>query len=101
MADEHKLIRDAEKAARAQSLLENDMLKEAFDTLEREYTAALFLTHVDAPQAREKLFLAVNVLRKVRDHLTTVVNDGKLANRELKELAEAAERKKTWAEVRH
>lgn len=100
MIDEAKLLKDAERAMRAEQLLGNEMLNEAFADLEQEYTKALFLTHIDAAGAREKLFLAVNVLRKVKDHLGTIVQNGKLANRELKELAEAAERQKTWPEVR-
>lgn len=99
MTDEFKLNQDAAKADRAKQLLDDEMLKEAFSTLEAEYTKALFLTHVDASNAREKLFLAVNVLRKVRDHLSAVVSNGSLAHRELREIAEAAERKKKWADV--
>ena len=85
--DEHKLLRDADAKARAQSLLENDMLKEAFDTLERAYTEELFLTNAMDSLGREKLFLAVNVVRKVRDHLTVVISNGKLAERELADFA--------------
>jgi hypothetical protein len=99
MRDEGKL-RDAElQGLRAKQLLENELLASAFDGLEQEYTKALFLTHIDQPQAREKLFLAVNVVRKVRDHLAAMVNNGQLANRELKDLADTAERKKQWGDV--
>ena len=45
---------------------------------------------------REKLFLAINIVGKVRDHLTSVIANGKLAQAELKELAEAAERRKRF-----
>ena len=76
------------------------MLREAFAGLEASYSEALFATHIDDGRGREKLFLAVNVVRKVRDHLTTIVNDGKLAARELKEMAEAAERQRAWHEIR-
>lgn len=94
--DEMKLIRDRDRAQKAQALLDNDMLKEAFETLEREYTKALFLTRPEAAQSREALYLAVNVVRKVRDQLNSVLNDGALATSELKAIAETAERKKRF-----
>jgi len=96
MSDENKLLRDQDRAARAQSLIESDLLTEAFQTLEDSYTAAWRNTHVDEAQAREKLFLAVNIVGKVRDHLTAVLVNGKLAAAELKQIAETAERKKRF-----
>jgi hypothetical protein len=45
---------------------------------------------------REKLFLAINIVGKVRDHLTAVLSNGKLAAAELKALADTAERKKRF-----
>lgn len=101
MSDEFKLHRDAARAEQAQQLLDNELLKDAFASLEQDYMKALFETHIDAPGAREKLFLAVNVLRKVRDHLAAIVSNGVLANHELKQLVDAAERQKTWSEIRH
>jgi hypothetical protein len=99
--DEHKLLRDAERASQAQALLDNDLIREAFDNLEQEYTEALFVTRPDQVQGRESLYLAVNVVRKVRAHLSNIIGNGKLASSVLRELTETAERKKTWPEVRH
>jgi hypothetical protein len=42
--------------------------------------------------ARERLWQAVNILRKVKDHLAQIVRDGKLAQREIDELAEKRKR---------
>lgn len=99
MIDETALSKAAAKAVRAQRLLEDDLLVEAFKALEDGYTAAWRATTIDQVPAREKLFLAINIVGKVRDHLTTVVNDGKLAAKELKDLAETAERKKRFGIV--
>lgn len=96
MTDENKLIRDSGAAARAQDLLDNALLQEAFKTLEDSYTAAWRASNVNDTAAREKLFLAVNIVGKVRDHLTAVVTNGKLAAAELKEIADTAERKKRF-----
>jgi len=100
MTDEIALQRAAAKAARAQALLEDEILKEAFTSLESAYTGAWRSTTIDDVTGREKLFLAVNVIGKVRDHLTAIVSNGKLAARELRDLAETAEREKRWSEVR-
>ena len=94
--DEIKLGEAAAKASRAQDLLDNELLSEAFTDLEDNYTAAWRATGIDDVGAREKLFLAINIVGKVRDHLTAIVNNGKLAQAELKELAQVAERRKRF-----
>jgi hypothetical protein len=94
--DEIKLGEAAARALRAQDLLDNELLAEAFKDLEDGYTAAWRATGIDDAGAREKLFLAINVVGKVRDHLTAIVTNGKLAQAELKELAQVAERRKRF-----
>jgi hypothetical protein len=88
MADEIALNRAAERGARAQRLLEDDVLAEAFATLDAEYTKAWRATAARDTDARERLWQAVQVVAKVRDHLVSVANGGKLAQRELNDLAE-------------
>jgi len=96
MSDENRLGRAAAKAVRAQELLDSELLSEAFAALEEIYTAAWRATTIDDVGAREKLFLAINVVGKVRDHLGAVVANGKLAQAELKELTQLAERRKRF-----
>jgi hypothetical protein len=96
MTDEFKLGEAAAKAVRAQELLDSELLTEAFEGLENAYTAAWRSTTIDDTDAREKLFLAINIVGKVRDHLTGIVTNGRLAQAELKELAKTAERKKRF-----
>jgi len=96
MIDESALEQSVASAVRAEALLDNDMLSEAFDTLEKSYIAAWRATTIDDASGREKLFLAINVVGKVRDHLASVIANGKLARAELKELAETAERRKRF-----
>ena len=94
--NEDALSQAAAKAARAQNLLDNELLAEAFKGLEDAYTGAWRASKIEDVSAREKLFLAINVVGKVRDHLTAIVQNGKLAQAELKELAETAERKRRF-----
>jgi hypothetical protein len=96
MADESKLDRAVARAVRAQDLLGNELLSEAFGELENAYTAAWRSTTIDDVAGREKLFLAINIVGKVRDHLAAIVTNGKLAQAELKELAQVAERRKRF-----
>src|SRR5882724_4020752 len=96
MFDDNRLEQAATKALRAQELIDNELLTEAFTTLEQNYVAAWRATTVEDMSGREKLFLAINIVGKVRDHLTATVANGKLAQAELKELAQTAERKKQF-----
>jgi hypothetical protein len=96
MSDEQKLQEAASTAVRAQALIENELLAEAFKELEDNYTGAWRASTIDDVNGREKLFLAINIVGKVRDHLTTILTNGKLAQAELKELAQTAERRKRF-----
>lgn len=89
MTDELALRKDMDRAARAASLLENDMLKEAFAKLESDYMDywrnQVALNDV---AGRERLWQAVHTLGKVRAHLQSIVNDGKVAKAQIDALAQ-------------
>ena len=93
---EEKLHKDAARAAQAQHLLSDDILQEAFTTLETAYVERWRATHIDDDKGREKLFVAVNVIGKVKDHLASVVSNGAVAKAEIDNLAKEAERKKLF-----
>jgi hypothetical protein len=92
MTDELKLNRDISRQARAEALLRDELLLEGFSLLEARYVEEWRITTFRDTDARERLYLAVNVLRKVRDHLAKIVADGKLAQREIDQLAEKRKR---------
>jgi hypothetical protein len=96
MTDESKLDRAIARAVRAEALLADELLGEAFRDLEANYTAAWRATTIDDVGAREKLFLAINIVGKVRDHLAAILANGRLAEAELKELAQVSERRKRF-----
>ena len=93
---EDMLSKAAARGVRARDLLADDLLTEIFAGLERDYIAAWRTTKVDEEKAREKLFLAINVVAIVRDHLATMAVNGRLAERELRDLTEAAERQRRF-----
>jgi hypothetical protein len=92
MIDESKLRLDAARAARARALLDNELLIEAFTKLETDYVAAWKLTPARDNDGRERLWQAVQIVGKIKDHLATVIENGKLAEAELKQLAERPRR---------
>lgn len=96
MSDENRLDQAAARAVRAQELLDNELLSETFVELEDSYLAAWRSTTIEDVGAREKLFIAINIVGKVRDHLSVIVANGKLAQAELKELAQVGERRKRF-----
>jgi hypothetical protein len=93
---EDRLSRVAAAGIRAHALLEDEMLQDAFKILEERYLQAWRATAIDDVAARETLFKAIHVIGKVRDHLGSVLGNGRLAERELRELVELAERKRRF-----
>ena len=85
---EDKLAAAVTRGARAKALLEDELLQEAFAALESDYVAAWKRSPARDTDARERLWQAVNVLGKVRDHVARIAADGKLAQRELDDLTQ-------------
>jgi len=96
MLDEIALQREVTRATKAKLLLESELLSEAFQILEQNYITAWRTSPANAEKDREKLFMAVNVLGKVRDHLTMVVQNGSIAQADLQKLHAEADRKKRF-----
>jgi hypothetical protein len=93
MINEDQLRKDTARATRAKQLLEDELINEAFAGLEAAYINAWRTSIITDINAREKLFLAINVVGKVREHLQTVVANGSLATKELEDLAKLTERR--------
>jgi hypothetical protein len=90
--DDIALNKAIERAARAEALQRDELLTEALDALDRDYMAAWRATHARDTDARERLWQAVQVVAKVRDHLAHVIAGGRLAQRELDDIAARAAR---------
>lgn len=97
--DEYKLRKAIEQSSRAKALLEDETLKDAFHALAEGYILAWRTTHIEDVVGREKLFLAINVVGKVQEHLASIVSNGTLAQREIDEIARAGERKKRFGVI--
>jgi len=77
--NEGKAREKIDRGAKAETLLRNELLQEAFDYLESEFTGAWKHSAVDDSQARERLYLLCQNLTAVKTYLKSAVEDGKLA----------------------
>jgi hypothetical protein len=84
------------RAARAKELLNDPLLSEALASMEADYIAAWRATRPEQTDDRERLYIAVNQAGVFRDRLNAVVSNGSLAQAELNQLIEVAERKKKY-----
>ncbi len=82
-----KLQSAVARSDRAAGLLRDDLLTETFAKLEKDYIEAWRQSPARDTDGRERLWQAVNIVEKVRDHLFKILNDGKLAKRQLDEFA--------------
>lgn len=75
MTEEEKIHR----GTRAKEVLENEEFQRAFESIEEELTQAWKTSPQRDAEGREKLFLALTMLSKIRAALTQTVDSGKLA----------------------
>lgn len=75
------------RGARAKELMDSELLKDIFARIEADCIAGWCATSARDTDARERLWVAVQVIGLVRDHLVIIANDGKLAQAELDRLA--------------
>lgn len=97
MIDETKLHKETSRAARAQQLLDNELLQEAFTKLRASYLAQWEATTVEEQLLREKYWLAHRIVNVVESHFSKIVSNGKLAQKQLNDMAALAELKKVPA----
>jgi len=91
VSDEDKLQNDVRKGLEAQALLDNSLFKETLAYLEQSYIAAWKAT--GAPE----LWGKVQSLESVRDHLNTVIRDGRLADAQVAQLVQRRKRERKYA----
>ena len=78
-----ELVARGEKAA---ALMRNEILEEAFTSLETEFIQAWKQSSVEDSQNRERLYMLCQNLSAVKGYIENVVSSGKLAKSQLDEL---------------
>ena len=85
MRDENAIRERAALGARYREHL--DSFNEALDAVEKQYADELLNCHI--PEGRERLWIAVQVVRKVKQHFGSLASQGTLAQHQLQELSRA------------
>lgn len=71
------------RAERVRNILNDELVREAFDGVRAEYAQAWEMTKENQERERERIWLLMKTLEKVRGHLVAIVEDGKLAQNEI------------------
>jgi hypothetical protein len=93
MTEASKLERQIERRARAEVLMRDKMLAEAFTALEAAYYEGWKNSKPAETAARERLWQAAQIVPIVRAHLALAIENGKVAQAEIDEVARAGGRK--------
>lgn len=78
---------EAKLGREAEELLNHPLLVDAFDKMEEAYLSAWRGSKLPDLEERERLWLAVQVLAEVRNHLRVVVENGVVANKEIERIS--------------
>jgi hypothetical protein len=91
--DQDKRTKELGRASQAKQILENELFKESFHALKKIYSEALLeRTSVHENEAREKLWIAYQVLGKVEQHFKEILETGKLAEKQLADFQKSKEK---------
>lgn len=87
MSDEDKWHSDLGRAKRAQLLMDDELLQEAFSSLEDHYTKLWRESVFKDADGRERCFYLIAALNQVKGHLQQVLDGGKNAVQNIEWLA--------------
>ena len=78
-----KLETQIRQGKKAQVLLNDPQLKQAFEDLLETYKNEIFNTNFADDDKRRSLWMAYNMLDKIKGHLQSIMESGKLAQQDL------------------
>ena len=93
-SEQDKLNQELSQANKAKQVFENPLIKDSFDKLRSLYAESLFNTGANETEAREKLWLAHNIVSKVEQNLLEMIDTGKLASKQLEDYRKSIKNKK-------
>ncbi len=93
-SEQDKLNQELNQANKAKQLFQDPLLKDSFNKLRKLYSESLFNTGANETDAREKLWLAYNVVNKVEQNLLEIIDTGKLASKQLEDYRNSINKKK-------
>jgi hypothetical protein len=93
--DQAQRSQELSRSNQAKQILENNLFKEAIESLKKIYSEALLeKTGAKESDTREKLWIAYNVVGKVEQHLQSILETGKLAEKQLEIFRKSQQEKK-------
>ena len=93
--DQANRERELSRSSQAKQLLENKLFQESIDSLKKIYSEALLdKTGAKEGETKEKLWIAYNVVGKVEQHLKSILETGKLAEKQLEIFRKIQQEKK-------
>ena len=87
MSDEGKLRKEQDRGVQAQRLLDNEILKDAFEKIESEIDRAWKNSEGRDSEVREHAYYMHRAVQSLRDSLKQVVTTGKFSSHQLLALA--------------
>ena len=96
MTDEHRLIREIDRGQQARAIAEAPIFREAVDGLLDQLMAEWRDTASRDTQAREQLWLAQNLLRRIEAHLVQAMTTGKMASMQLEQHRSTLQKAADW-----
>ena len=93
-----ELQRDSTRAREAQALLDNTLLNEVFDYLRKSYVEAWQAARDN--EKREENWHNVHAIDRIKEHLATVVANGRMAQEQIEQLVKVEQRRKLRDEMR-
>ena len=97
METKDQTLREQEisRSQQANQILQSNLFQESIETLKKLYSEALLdKTGAKESDTREKLWIAYNVVSKVEQHLKTILETGKLAEKQLEIFRKTEKEKK-------
>lgn len=92
--DQTKLQSEVSRSEKAKLGLANPIFVEAIENLKKLYSQSLLNTGVNEQDAREKLWLAFQIVQKVEQHFIEIMETGKLASKQLEDFRKSIDGKK-------
>ena len=86
MTDEVKLNKEVSRGSKAQHIVEDELFKEAVNTIKDSYMQQFVATSYKDSDARTALWIAIHQLDKIVIHLTETMNTGTLASKQLEDI---------------
>ena len=86
MDDNHKRIKERERGHQATLVLDNPIYQEAWASVEHQLKAGWENSSAAQSEERERIWQALQMLRKVRSYLDGVIKTGELATIQLNEV---------------